>query len=40
MCGIVGFIGEMRAQEVLLKGLERLEYRCYDSAGIYVVDEE
>ena len=40
MCGIVGFIGENAAQEVLLKGLERLEYRGYDSAGIYVVDEE
>lgn len=39
MCGIVGFIGEQDAKEVLLQGLEKLEYRGYDSAGIYVVDE-
>ena len=34
MCGIVGFIGEQDAKEILLKGLEKLEYRGYDSAGI------
>ena len=34
MCGIIGFIGENTAAEVLLKGLEKLEYRGYDSAGI------
>ncbi len=34
MCGIVGYIGERKAQEVLLSGLKRLEYRGYDSAGI------
>ncbi|MDX1387164.1 MAG: glutamine--fructose-6-phosphate transaminase (isomerizing) [bacterium] len=34
MCGIVGYIGENEAQEVLLDGLTRLEYRGYDSAGI------
>lgn len=39
MCGIVGYIGNGSAQEVLLNGLERLEYRGYDSAGVYVVDE-
>ncbi|AQQ51828.1 glutamine--fructose-6-phosphate transaminase (isomerizing) [Planococcus lenghuensis] len=36
MCGIVGYIGESDAKEILLKGLERLEYRGYDSAGIAV----
>jgi len=34
MCGIVGYIGNRNAQEVLLSGLRRLEYRGYDSAGI------
>lgn len=34
MCGIVGYIGSQDAQEILLKGLEKLEYRGYDSAGI------
>ncbi|MDD3345692.1 MAG: glutamine--fructose-6-phosphate transaminase (isomerizing) [Candidatus Omnitrophica bacterium] len=37
MCGIVGYIGERSAQEVLLSGLRRLEYRGYDSSGISVV---
>src|SRR3989338_8695348 len=37
MCGIVGYIGGKRAQDVLLKGLSRLEYRGYDSAGIAVL---
>ncbi|WKY43317.1 glutamine--fructose-6-phosphate transaminase (isomerizing) [Eubacteriaceae bacterium ES2] len=36
MCGIVGYIGEKQAQDVLLCGLSRLEYRGYDSAGIAV----
>ena len=36
MCGIVGYIGELDAKEILLKGLEKLEYRGYDSAGIAV----
>ncbi|MFC3209849.1 glutamine--fructose-6-phosphate transaminase (isomerizing) [Planomicrobium okeanokoites] len=36
MCGIVGYIGEKDSKEILLKGLERLEYRGYDSAGIAV----
>jgi glutamine---fructose-6-phosphate transaminase (isomerizing) len=34
MCGIVGYIGHQDAKEILLKGLEKLEYRGYDSAGI------
>jgi len=34
MCGIVGYIGQQDAKEILLKGLEKLEYRGYDSAGI------
>ncbi|WP_456272732.1 glutamine--fructose-6-phosphate transaminase (isomerizing) [Bacillus sp. AK031] len=36
MCGIVGYIGNKDAKEILLKGLEKLEYRGYDSAGIAV----
>jgi glucosamine--fructose-6-phosphate aminotransferase (isomerizing) len=36
MCGIVGYLGPRSAQEVLLQGLEKLEYRGYDSAGITV----
>lgn len=36
MCGIVGFIGNEDPKEILLKGLEKLEYRGYDSAGIAV----
>ncbi|OIK10209.1 glutamine--fructose-6-phosphate transaminase (isomerizing) [Bacillus sp. MUM 13] len=38
MCGIVGYIGNNDAKEILLKGLEKLEYRGYDSAGIAVID--
>lgn len=34
MCGIVGYIGKQQAYDVLIKGLKRLEYRGYDSAGI------
>lgn len=40
MCGIVGYIGETDAKEILLKGLEKLEYRGYDSAGIAVLNED
>ncbi|MEB8211342.1 glutamine--fructose-6-phosphate transaminase (isomerizing) [Staphylococcus succinus] len=40
MCGIVGYIGHDNAKELLLKGLEKLEYRGYDSAGVAVVNEE
>ncbi len=38
MCGIVGYVGPREAQEVLLDGLARLEYRGYDSAGLAVLD--
>jgi len=37
MCGIVGYVGQRAAQDVLLEGLSRLEYRGYDSAGISVI---
>lgn len=37
MCGIVGYIGEQDATPIILKGLKRLEYRGYDSAGIAVL---
>lgn len=39
MCGIVGYIGEKRAQDYLIEGLHRLEYRGYDSAGIVTIDD-
>ncbi|WP_214685744.1 MULTISPECIES: glutamine--fructose-6-phosphate transaminase (isomerizing) [unclassified Exiguobacterium] len=39
MCGIVGMIGQVGTKEILLKGLEKLEYRGYDSAGIALVGE-
>ncbi|MEC5425834.1 glutamine--fructose-6-phosphate transaminase (isomerizing) [Virgibacillus sp. C22-A2] len=39
MCGIVGFIGQNDSKEVLLNGLEKLEYRGYDSAGIAMLNE-
>lgn len=38
MCGIVGYIGEKKASDIIIKGLERLEYRGYDSAGIAMVN--
>ena len=34
MCGIIGYIGYRRPQDVLMEGLTRLEYRGYDSAGL------
>ena len=40
MCGIVGFVGEEPAAPILLSGLEKLEYRGYDSAGIAVRNEK
>ncbi|MFC6315575.1 glutamine--fructose-6-phosphate transaminase (isomerizing) [Lapidilactobacillus achengensis] len=40
MCGIVGTIGTGATTQILLKGLNRLEYRGYDSAGIYVNDQD
>ena len=38
MCGIVGYIGDNPAYEILIKGLHRLEYRGYDSAGVAMVN--
>jgi glutamine---fructose-6-phosphate transaminase (isomerizing) len=38
MCGIVGYIGDKNASEVLIKGLKRLEYRGYDSAGLALIN--
>ncbi len=38
MCGIVGYIGEKQAYPILIKGLQRLEYRGYDSAGVALLD--
>lgn len=40
MCGIVGYIGLNDTKEILLRGLEKLEYRGYDSAGIAVINEK
>lgn len=39
MCGIVGYVGNKNAQDFLISGLKRLEYRGYDSAGIVTEDE-
>ena len=40
MCGIVGIVGNEQATSILVNGLEKLEYRGYDSAGIFVADEK
>lgn len=40
MCGIVGYIGNIDSKEILVKGLEKLEYRGYDSAGIAAVNND
>ena len=37
MCGIVGYVGEKQARDIVVEGLRRLEYRGYDSAGIAVI---
>src|SRR3954451_10541215 len=39
MCGIVGYVGERSCRELLMHGLERLEYRGYDSAGLSLLGE-
>ena len=39
MCGIVGYIGFRDAYPIIIKGLHRLEYRGYDSAGIALIDQ-
>ena len=40
MCGIVGYIGEQTAYPILIKGLHRLEYRGYDSAGVSMINPQ
>jgi glucosamine--fructose-6-phosphate aminotransferase (isomerizing) len=40
MCGIVGYIGKKQAYPILIKGLQRLEYRGYDSAGVALLDKQ
>src|SRR6266571_4515156 len=39
MCGIIGYVGSREAKDLLIRGLERLEYRGYDSAGIALREE-
>ena len=39
MCGIIGYVGSRTAKDLLLQGLERLEYRGYDSAGLCLVED-
>ncbi|MCF1749667.1 glutamine--fructose-6-phosphate transaminase (isomerizing) [Mariniradius sediminis] len=40
MCGIVAYVGEREALPIIIKGLKRLEYRGYDSAGVALLDKE
>jgi glucosamine--fructose-6-phosphate aminotransferase (isomerizing) len=40
MCGIIGYVGQQSCDRILLEGLERLEYRGYDSAGISLMDPD
>ena len=39
MCGIIGYVGRRPCKDLLLSGLERLEYRGYDSAGIALLTD-
>ncbi|MFZ5800038.1 MAG: glutamine--fructose-6-phosphate transaminase (isomerizing) [Candidatus Omnitrophota bacterium] len=39
MCGIIGYVGEKSAEPILIKGIQRLEYRGYDSAGIALISD-
>ena len=38
MCGIIGYLGSKKVEPILIKGLKRLEYRGYDSAGISLME--
>ena len=40
MCGIVGYLGSKEAYPILIKGLRRLEYRGYDSAGVALINDD
>ena len=40
MCGIIGYMGKRDTSSILLKGLERLEYRGYDSSGIAILQNK
>ena len=40
MCGIVGYMGKREAFPILIKGLKRLEYRGYDSAGVALINDD
>ena len=39
MCGLIGYVGHRAAQDVLVAGLERLEYRGYDSSGLCLLED-
>ena len=39
MCGIVAYIGHKEAYPIIIKGLQRLEYRGYDSAGVALISK-
>jgi glucosamine--fructose-6-phosphate aminotransferase (isomerizing) len=39
MCGIIGYVGQRPAEEILLSGLRKLEYRGYDSAGLSLIGD-